>query len=81
MISDERINKLFEWMKVATKPERHIPEIEDFAKNNPKVFGDFHRLSGMIINGDDAEAKEKIRELVNNNEEEFNVILNALNIN
>ena len=38
MTKEERINKLLEWMKTATKSERHIPEIEEFAKNNPKIF-------------------------------------------
>ena len=49
MTKEERINKLLEWMKTATKSERHIPEIEEFAKNNPKIFGEFHRLAGGII--------------------------------
>ena len=76
MTKEERINKLLEWMKTATKSERHIPEIEEFAKNNPKVFGEFHRLAGGIISGEDLSTKEKLVELINNNEEEFN----ALNI-
>ena len=80
MTKEERINKLLEWMKTATKSERHIPEIEEFAKNNPKVFGEFHRLAGGIISGEDLSTKEKLVELINNNEEEFNAIFSALNI-
>ena len=75
MTKEERINKLLEWMKTATKSERHIPEIEEFAKNNPKVFGEFHRLAGGIISGEDLSTKEKLVELINNNEEDIEIII------
>ena len=36
---------MFRWIKNATKPERHIDEMETFAKKHPMIFMKFHKES------------------------------------
>ena len=44
MTKEERINKLLEWMKTATKSERHIPEIEKMQRIILKFLVNFTGL-------------------------------------
>ena len=40
---------IFKWLKNATKEERHINEMESFAKKHPIIFMKFHTLSKRIV--------------------------------
>ena len=40
---------IFRWMKKATKTERHIEELELFAKKHPIIFMKFHKEGNAII--------------------------------
>ena len=40
---------IFRWMKKATKTERHIEELELFAKKHPIIFMKFHKECNAII--------------------------------
>ena len=48
----DKYDYVFRWMKNATKAERHIDEMETFAKKHPIIFWKFHRASKGIIEND-----------------------------
>ena len=73
----------FKWLKQATKEERHIPEMESFAKKHPIVFMKFHTLSKGIVDYEEndkeyLEAKEKITNLIEENKEKFKEATDAV---
>lgn len=74
---------IFKWLKNATKEERHINEMESFAKKHPIIFMKFHALSKPIVsleenNKEYLEAKEKIINLIKENEEKFKSVIDAV---
>ena len=48
---------IFRWMKKATKTERHIEELELFAKKHPIIFMKFHKECNAIIKYDESDPK------------------------
>lgn len=74
---------IFKWLKNATKEERHINEMELFAKKHPIIFMKFHTLSKGIVDFEEnkkeyLEAKEKIIYLIQENEEKFKSLTDAV---
>ncbi len=74
---------IFKWLKNATKEERHINEMEFFAKKHPIIFMKFHTLSKGIVDFEEnkkeyLEAKEKIINLIQENEEKFKIVTEAV---
>ena len=49
----EKYDYVFRWLKKATKPERHIEEMETFAKKHPIIFMKFHKESSSIVKYDE----------------------------
>ena len=45
----DKYDYIFRWLKNASKPERHIDEMEHFAKKHPIIFMKFHKESGAIV--------------------------------
>ncbi|MDV4152081.1 hypothetical protein R0131_14725 [Clostridium sp. AL.422] len=73
----------FKWLKNATKEERHISEMESFAKKHPIIFMKFHTLSKGIVGYEEndkeyIEAKEKIIDLIKENEEKFKIVTDVV---
>ena len=67
---------IFRWMKKATKTERHIEELELFAKKHPIIFMKFHKEGNAIIKYDESDpkyikAKEALIKLFNENQSSF----------
>ena len=63
---------IFRWMKKATKTERHIEELELFAKKHPIIFMKFHKEGNAIIKYDDPTQKlnsieERLVSFISNN--------------
>ena len=80
---DNNYDYFFKWLKNATKEERHIDEMESFAKRHPIIFMKFHTLSKPIVSFEEndekfLEAKEKIINLIKSNEEEFKNVTEAI---
>lgn len=80
---DNKYDYFFTWIKNATKEERHIKEMESFAKKHPIIFMKFHNLTKPIIkyeenNEEYIEAKEKIIKLINENEDKFKEALEVI---
>ena len=48
---------IFRWMKKATKTERHIEELELFAKKHPIIFMKFHKYSRDIVERNEDDEK------------------------
>lgn len=46
----DKYDYVFKWIKNATKPERHIDEVEAFAKKHPVLFMKYHKLFNPIVN-------------------------------
>ena len=80
---EEKYDYIFKWLKNATKEERHIDEMEAFAKTHPILFMKFHKLFRPIVNLDEnneehIDAKEKLIKLFSENEEDFKVVTDAV---
>lgn len=80
---DQNYDYFFKWLKYATKEERHIEEMESFAKKHPLIFMKFHMISKDIVkfeedNKEYIVAKEKISDLINENEDKFRTILEVV---
>lgn len=74
---------MFDWLRTATKEERHCEEMEAFAKKHPVLFMKFHTKSKNIIHDEiDSEkylkAKQEITELFSKNEEAFCDVFEAV---
>lgn len=74
---------MFKWMKQATKEERHIEEMESFAKKHPIIFMKFHRLSSEIVKNDETsqayiKAKEQLNKLFTEHEEQFEPVFTVV---
>ena len=41
----EKYDYILKWTKNSTKEDHHIPEIEEFARNNHKLFMDYHEFN------------------------------------
>ena len=72
MIILEKYDYVFRWLKKATKPERHIEEMETFAKKHPIIFMKFHKESSSIVKYDENDSKyikskEELIKLFNQN--------------
>lgn len=79
----EKYDYMFKWLKQATKPERHIDEVEEFAKKHPVLFMKYHNLFKPIVELDETdtkyiEAKEKLIKLFTEHEEDFKPVLEAV---
>ena len=79
----DKYDYVFRWMKNATKAERHIDEMESFAKKHPIIFWKFHKASNGIIENDVNDekyikAKEELTKLFDENEKDFNEIFNVI---
>ncbi len=82
-IMTEKYDYIFKWTKNSTKQEHHIPDIEDFAKNNHNLFMTYHKLSIPIIQYDENtpeynDAKKKMINLFEENETAFKPFLNII---
>lgn len=74
---------VFEWLKTATKEERHCKEMESFAKKHPILFMKFHKQMKTIVNDDiDSQkyikAKEDVTNLFSKNEDAFKEVFGAI---
>lgn len=74
---------VFIWLKKATKPERHIDEIEAFAKRHPVLFMKYHNLFKPIVELDETdpkyiETKQKLIKLFSEHKEDFKPVLEAI---
>ena len=74
---------IFRWMKKATKAERHIEELELFAKKHPIIFMKFHKYSRDIVerNEDDEKyikAKNELEKLFNQHSSDFSSVFEAV---
>lgn len=79
----DKYDYVFKWLKNATKPERHIDEMEAFAKKHPIIFMKFHKESSKIVNNDVNDkryikAKEELIKLFNENEEDFRPVFDSV---
>lgn len=79
----EKYDYIFRWLKNASKPERHIDEMEQFAKKHPIIFMKFHTKSKGIVENDINDpkyikAKEELTELFTKHEEEFKPVFDAV---
>ncbi|MBM6838800.1 hypothetical protein H9X78_13125 [Clostridium saudiense] len=79
----DKYDYVFRWLKSATKPERHIDEMEAFAKKHPIIFMKFHKESSKIVNNDADDvkyikAKEELTKLFDENEENFKPVFDAV---
>ncbi|SFU35635.1 hypothetical protein SAMN04487886_101135 [Clostridium sp. DSM 8431] len=80
------INKydfMFKYLHNATKEERHIDEMNNFAKQHPILFTKCHFLFRPIVNFDEnsneyKEAREKLEEIFNKNEEDFKELFDVI---
>lgn len=80
---DHKYEYVFSWLKKASKPERHIEEIETFAKRHPVLFMKYHNLFKPIVELDETdtkyiEAKEKLIKLFTEHEKDFKPVLEAV---
>lgn len=79
----EDYNFIFNWLKNATKEQRHIDEVEAFAKKHPIIFMKFHKKSkGIVANEENSEAymvaKSELTTLFNENKEVFEPVFQAI---
>lgn len=79
----DKYDYILKWTKNSTKQEHHLPEIEDFAKNNTKLFMTYHQLSNPIVQYDEntpeyMDAKNKMIDLFENNEQTFKPFLDII---
>ena len=79
----EKYDYVFRWLKKATKPERHIEEMETFAKKHPIIFMKFHKEGNSIIKYDECDpkyikAKEELIKLFNENQSSFEPVFEAV---
>ena len=79
----DKYDYVFRWVKNATKAERHIDEMESFAKKHPIIFWKFHKASSGIVDYEEndpkyIEAKEELTKLFNENEEDFKPIFETI---
>ena len=64
----DKYDYVFRWLKNASKSERHIDEMESFAKKHPIIFMKFHKESGAIVKCEENDpkyikAKEELRKI------------------
>lgn len=79
----DKYDYIFRWLKNATKTERHIDEMESFAKKHPVIFMRFHKDSKGIVENEEndpkyIEAKEKLTKLFEENKEDFKPVFDAV---
>lgn len=79
----EKYDYVFRWLKKASKPERHIEEMETFAKKHPITFMKFHKSSAAIVKNEETDdnyikAKEELTKLFDENENDFKPIFDAI---
>ena len=82
-ITKDDVNIILQWIKNATKEERHNEVIEEFAKKHPIIFSKFHMLTRKIVSEDvDSKeyikAKEKLTKLFRENEDDFKPIFDFI---
>lgn len=74
---------IFRWLKKATKQERHIDELELFAKKHPILFIKFHKEVNAIVKYNESDskyikAKEELIKLFNENKTSFESVFEAV---
>lgn len=74
---------MFDWLRTATKEQRHCQEMESFAKKHPFIFIKFHRYCHSIVHSqvdskDYLKSKEKLTNLFNDNKEQFQSVFDAV---
>lgn len=74
---------VFEWLKTATKEERHCQEMESFAKKHPILFMKFHLSCKNIVHDDInsesyLKSKEDLTKLFSKNEKDFQDVFEAI---
>ncbi|MDU2122018.1 MAG: hypothetical protein E7E64_05725 [Clostridium celatum] len=79
----DKYDYVFKWLKNASKGERHIDEMEYFAKKHPMIFMKFHKLSRLIVKCEENDhkyikAKEELSKLFDENAEEFKAVFAAV---
>lgn len=79
----EKYDYIFRWLKNASKAERHIDEMEDFAKKHPIIFMKFHKYSRDIVerNEDDEKyikTKNELEKLFNQHSSDFSSVFEAV---
>lgn len=83
MIMNNKYDFMFKYLHNATKEERHIEEMEAFAKKHPLLFAKCHFLFRPIVSDDEnskeyIEAKAKLEKIFEKNEEDFSTLFNAV---
>lgn len=79
----DKYDFMFNWLKNATKQERHIKEMEGFAKKHPILFMKFHAASKHIVSDEINDekyikAKNELIELFKENEDDFSPVFKAV---
>ena len=79
----EKYDYIFRWLKNASKAERHIDEMEDFAKKHPIIFMKFHKECNAIIKYDESDpkyikAKNELEKLFNQHSSDFSSVFEAV---
>lgn len=82
----QQYDDIFQWIKHATKAQRHIPEMEDFAKKHPIIFMKFHTKTKGIIGHDSGteeyeKSKRELIELFEQNKQTFDPLLEVIRSN
>lgn len=79
----DKYDYVFRWLKNASRPERHIEEMEIFAKKHPIVFMKFHKESTGIVKYEEYDpkyikAKDELTLLFDEHEEDFKPVFEAV---
>lgn len=79
----DKYDYVFRWLKNATKQERHIEEMESFAKKHPMIFMKFHKESSGIVKYEENDpkyikAKDELTLLFDENKEDFKPVFDAV---
>ena len=79
----DKYDYVFRWLKNSSKVERHINEMEYFAKKHPMIFMKFHKLSGAIVKYEENDSKyikskEELTKLFDENQEKFKAVFDAV---
>ena len=79
----DKYDYIFRWLKKGTKEDRHIAEMESFAKKHPIIFMRFHKNSRIIVeNNEDDEkyikAKSELEKLFDDNIDSFSPVFEAV---
>lgn len=80
---NDKYDFMFKYLHNATKEERHIEEMESFAKKHPLLFTKCHFLFRLIVNANEnskefIDAREKLEKIFDKNEDAFSDLFNVV---